>query len=119
MAKNKYRSAAELLLMLSLMKDGDEAHSGDRPLPAGIRTRLDEALATLESTLATTQAAKARHHEASQAQREALRRATEAAAAVRRSVYAMYSDKDKVVEDYGLTTRSPNRKPSEKKTDVA
>ncbi|GEM_PF-4433415 len=119
MAKNKYRSAAELLLMLARMKDGDEAHLGDRPLPTGIRKGLDEALAILEASLAATQAAKARHHEASQAQREALKRAIESAASVRRSVYAMYSDKDKVVEDYGLTTRSPNRKPSEKKTDVA
>ena len=119
MAKNKYRSAAELLLMLSLMKDGEKAHSEDGPLPAGIRTRLDEAFAALESTLAATQAAKARHHEASQAQKEAMRRATEAAAAVRRSVYAMYSDKDKVVEDYGLLTRSKIRKKSEKKTDAA
>lgn len=107
---SKSKSNSDLLVRLGHMQDGDAKHAGDNPLPTEIRGRLDASQASLEAALSRTQAARAAYHEATQAQRSIVADAREIARAVRRVVFAKYTDKDKVVEDYGFSTRAPRRK---------
>ncbi len=111
------KNNADLFLRMKHMQDGDVKHADNNPLSKDIRDRLDASLTDLGAALSLTQAAKAAYHEATQAQRSILAEARETSRAVRRVVYAKYSDKDKVVEDYGFSTRSPRRKPKETQTD--
>ncbi len=108
------KHAASLVQRMKVMQDGDAKHSADRPMPEDIRTRLDKALADLEQALVYSQATRASAHEASQTQRAVIVAAKEAASAFRKTVLSRYSDKDRVIEDYGLTVRA-EPKPREKK----
>ena len=115
-------SKESLLLATALLRavEGDLRHQPDQPIPKGIRSRLDEARADIEASIARLSAVRASAHDATQHLNERVKVARETLAAVRRTVYAMYSDKDKVVEDYGFRTRSAaKRKKDEPKKDAA
>lgn len=114
-AKNALLMAAAMLRAL----EGDVRHQTDRPMPKDIRSRLEKARADIEASIARLTAARASAHDAGQDLNERAKAARETLAAVRRTVYAMYSDKDKVVEDYGFRTRSAaKKKKDESKKDV-
>ncbi len=117
MASGTNKRASTLVQVLKRMQEGDLRHAEDSPLPPSIRARLDKTLSSLEAALARSQAAKAGAHEATQSQEAALGEANKAMAAARRSVYAMYTDKDRVVEDYGISVKaSPRKRKDEAKT---
>lgn len=114
MAKNTPKTTSDLVLHLQRLQEGDDKHKAAKAVPKEIRSRVTDALTRLETALSHAQAAKAGHHTATQMAREAIAEARKSASAYRKSVYAMYSDNDKTVEDYGLTTRA-ERKPRTKK----
>ena len=113
MANGTHKRAATLVQVLKRMQEGDLRHAKESPLPPSIRMRMDKALASLDAALARSQAAKASAHEATQSQDQALEEAEIAMSAARRSVYSMYTDKDRVGEDYGLSVRASRRKPKD------
>ncbi len=120
MATNAPKRIAELFILLARMRDGAVKHVNDRPLTPELQARLEKALAALESSLALMQAAKARYLETSQSHKETLREGSQVATAVRQEVFSKYTDKDRMVEDYGLKTRVPRqRKPKDKGTKVS
>lgn len=106
MARNTPKGTSDLVLHMKRLQEGDEKHKAVKAVPKEIRTRVNDALTRLDTALSHVQAAKAGYHTAAQMAHEAVREARKASSAITKSVYALYEDSDKTVEDYGLTTRA-------------
>ncbi len=117
MARNVPYRATDFLMHVQRLQEGDQKHQADHPVPTGFRARLDKAQAALAEALSRTVAARAAAHAAEQAQKAVLAEARESAAAVRKIVYATYTEKDKTVEDYGLTTRAASKRKKKSTSD--